>query len=165
MFIALLAVAVIIVLMFHNNLNQKRKTAKIEGWVETQDLDARSPKVYRNYAVGISAKPDIVEKDKVTEFKSKPGGDKARRSDIVQLTAEMLATGKKKGELRYGNDKRFLFTKDTPIIQKSVKRIAWISEQMKWHLQHRSAPGGTFRPGKCSKCAYRTECRDAKKTA
>ena len=165
MYIVLLAVSVIVIIMLHNNLQQKKKVAKVEGWVKTQDLDGKSRKVYRNYSVGISAKPDIVEKGKVTEFKSKEIGDRARRTDIMQLTAEMLAAGVKKGELRYGNDKSFQFTDKTPIVRQSVKRIAWISVQMKWHLQHRSAPGGRPKPSKCSKCNYRRECPEAKRAA
>jgi len=158
MYIVLFAIAVIVVLWSYGKLQKKKKAANVNGWVKSQDLDGKSNKVYRNYKAGISAKPDIVEGDKVIEYKSAAIGDKARKTDIVQLTAEMMATGAKKAELRYGNDKRFQFTKDSPIIKSSMKKIAWISEQMKWHLQTRSAPRGTMRPGKCAKCWYLKDC-------
>jgi CRISPR/Cas system-associated exonuclease Cas4 (RecB family) len=105
------------------------------------------------------------ESDKVIEYKSAAIGDRARKTDIMQLTAGMIATGAKKGELRYGNNKRFQFTKDTPAIKSSMKRIAWISEQMKLHLQTRKAPRGTPRPGKCAKCHYQKDCPDDNKAA
>ena len=164
-FILLLAVAVIVIRLFYGKLQKKKKAAGLESWVKSQDLDGKSSRIYRNYEVGISAKPDIVEKDKVTEYKSAAIGDKARRTDIMQLTAEMMATGAKKGELRYGNDKRFQFTEDTPIIKSSMKRIAWISKQMKWHLETKTAPLGTPRHGKCAKCFYRQDCSYSKKAA
>ncbi len=163
--IVLLAVAIIVIRLFYGKLRKQKQAAGLEGWVRTQDLDGRSNKVYRNYEAGISAKPDIVEGNKVTEYKSAAIGDRARRSDIIQLTAEMMATKAKKSELRYGNDKRFQFTEDTSIIKSSMKRIAWISEQMKWHLRTWSAPPGTPRPGKCAKCRYRKDCSSNKKKA
>ena len=162
MYIVLFAVAIIVILWSYGKLQRKKKAAGLEGWVVSQDLDGKSSKIYRNYEAGISAKPDIVEGHKITEYKSAAIGDKARRTDIVQLTAEMMATGARKAELRYGNDKRFQFTKDSPIIKSSMKRIAWISEQMKWHLQTRNAPRGTPRPGKCAKCWYSKDCSNNK---
>ena len=160
----LLAIAIIVIRLFYGKLRKQKQAAGLGGWVRTQDLDGKSSKVYRNYEAGISAKPDIVEGNKVTEYKSAAIGDRARRSDIIQLTAEMLATKAKKGELRYGNDKRFQFTKDTPIIKSSMKRIAWISEQMKWHLGTRTAPPGAPKPSKCAKCRYQEDCTSGKKS-
>ena len=168
MYIVLFVVAIIVILWFYVKLQSGKKAAGLEGWVRSQDLDGKSRRIYRNYAVGISAKPDIVEgggSGKVTEYKSAAIGDKARRTDIVQLTAEMMATGAKKAELRYGNGKRFQFTKDSSIIKSSMKRIAWISEQMNWHLQTGSTPRGTPRPSKCAKCWYRKECSIDNKAA
>ena len=158
MYIVLFAIAVIVILWSYGKLQKKKKAAGLKGSVKSQDLDGMSNKVYRNYEAGISAKPDIVEGNKVTEYKSTSIADKARKTDIVQLAAEMIATGAKQAELRYGNDKRFQFTKDSPIIKSSMKRIAWIAEQMKWHLKTRSAPRGTPRPGKCAKCWYWKDC-------
>jgi CRISPR/Cas system-associated exonuclease Cas4 (RecB family) len=165
MFILLTALIVIVVMFFYRSLQKKRKTVGVQGWVKSQDLDGKGRRVYRDYQNGISAKPDIVEANKVIEYKSASIGDKARRGDILQITAQMMAAGKKKAELRYGNDKRFEFTDNTRIVQSSVKRIAWISERMKWHLMKRYAPRGNPRPGKCVKCAYRTVCPDAVKAA
>jgi CRISPR/Cas system-associated exonuclease Cas4 (RecB family) len=157
----LLLVALLTITVLYGRLHRKRKAAGLQGWVKSQDLDGKSRRIYRDHQNGISAKPDIVERNKVIEYKSALIGDKARRSDVLQLTAEMLAAGARNGELRYGNDKSFKFTEETPIIQSSVKRIAWISEQMDWHLLKRSAPRGTARFGKCTKCAYRFTCPDA----
>jgi CRISPR/Cas system-associated exonuclease Cas4 (RecB family) len=160
MYIVLLA-AIIILILLYGRLRQKRKAAGLQGWIKSQDLDGKSGKIYRNYKKGISAKPDVVESNKVIEYKSALIGDKARRSDVLQVTAQMIAAGKNKAEIRYGNDKRFEFTKEMPIIQSSIKRIDWISDRMDWHLQKRSAPIGTPRPGKCAKCYYRHECPEA----
>jgi CRISPR/Cas system-associated exonuclease Cas4 (RecB family) len=158
-------ITLIAIIMIYGSLRKKRRAAGLQGWVKSHDLDGKSQHIYRDYRNGISAKPDIVEGDKVIEYKSASMGDKARRTDILQLTAEMMAAGAKKAELRYGNDKRFEFTKNTPIIQSSVKRIGWITEQMNWYLLKRSAPRGNPRPGKCVKCAYRSVCPDAAKAA
>jgi CRISPR/Cas system-associated exonuclease Cas4 (RecB family) len=164
MYIVILA-ATIIVILLYGRLQGKRKSAGLQGWVKSQDLDGKSGRIYRNYKKGISAKPDVVESNKVIEYKSASVGDKARRTDVLQVTAQMIAAGKNKAEIRYGNDKRFEFTKETPIIKSSMKRIDWISRQMVWHLQKRLAPSGTPRPSKCAKCFYRDECPDAKKVA
>ncbi|HUL01017.1 MAG TPA: hypothetical protein VLX29_09190 [Nitrospirota bacterium] len=162
----LLLISLLTITVLYGGLHRKRKAAGLQGWVQSQDLDGRSRRIYRDRQNGISAKPDVVEGiNKVIEYKSALIGDKARRSDILQLTAEMLATGAKNGELRYGNDKSFEFTEKTPMIQSSVKRIAWISEQMNWHLLKKSAPRGNPRSGKCAKCAYRFVCPDAVKAA
>lgn len=165
MYIILFTVATCVIWLSYGKLRKKKQAAGLESWVKSQDLDGKSSKVYRNYEAGISAKPDIVERDKVTEYKSAAIGDKARRGDILQLTAEMMATKARKGELRYGNGKRFQFTEDTPIIKSSMKRIAWISEQMKWHLRTRIAPPGTPRPAKCAKCSHLKDCSDSKEKA
>jgi CRISPR/Cas system-associated exonuclease Cas4 (RecB family) len=162
MYILLLGTLIAIALLY-GSLRRKRKTAGLQGWVESQDLDGKSPRIYRDLRNGISAKPDIVERNKVIEVKTASIGDKARRTDILQLTAGMMAAGAKKAELWYGNDKRFEFSTKTPIIQQSMKRIVWITEQMKWHLLQRSAPKGNPRPAKCVKCTYRSVCPDAAK--
>ena len=70
MYIVLFAIAVIVVLWSYGKLQKKKKAANVNGWVKSQDLDGKSNKVYRNYKAGISAKPDIVEGDKVIEYKS-----------------------------------------------------------------------------------------------
>ncbi len=158
----ILLIALITVIMISVNLKRKRKAAGLNGWIKSQDLDGKSRRIYRDHQNGISAKPDIVERNKVIEYKSALIGGKARRSDILQLTAEMLAVGAKNAELRYGNDKSFAFTKESPVIQSSIKRITWISEQMDWHLLKRSAPRGNPRSS-CVKCTYRSVCPDAMK--
>jgi len=161
----LLIVALIVIAVLYGSLRRKRKKTGLQGWVESQDLDGKSRRIYRDLRNGITAKPDIVESNKVIEVKHASIGDKARRSDILQLTAGMMAAGAKRAELWYGNDKKFEFSRKTPIIQSSMKRIAWITEQMNWHLLMRSAPRGNPRPGKCVKCAYRSVCPDAAKAA
>ncbi len=158
-------VALITIIILYGRLLAKRKAVGIKGWVKSQDLDGKGRRIYRDYQNCISAKPDVVEGNTVIECKSASIGDKARRTDILQLAAEMMATGASSAELRYGNDKRFEFKKQTPIIQSSMKRITRISDQMNWHLLNRSAPRGNPRPGKCAKCLYRSICSDAVKAA
>ena len=145
----------------YRNISKQKKRAGVRGWVKSQDLDGSAGKVYRNYQAGISARPDVVESGRVIEHKSAEVKNKARYSDILQVTAEMIATGLDEGELRYSNNKRFEFNKKSQKTQRFVKEVKGIADRMKWHLLMRISPKGTPAKNKCAKCIVRNECSDA----
>lgn len=153
--------AILIVLVMYVKMLRRRKKAGIKGWVQSQDLDGRGRKVYRDSKTGISAKPDVVENKRVIEVKSASVKDKARRSDILQLAAEMIASGRQVGELRYGNNKKFEFRLDSPKMRALRGELSRISGLMDRHLRMRIPPKGTPTRNKCAKCDYRRECSDA----
>ncbi|MFA5105302.1 MAG: hypothetical protein WC527_09065, partial [Candidatus Margulisiibacteriota bacterium] len=140
---------------------RQRKQAGIKGWVIDQDLDNRGKRIYRNEKSGISCKPDVVEHNRIIEVKSAKVNGKARYADILQVAAQLIATGKEKAELTYGNGKRFNFEKSDKAIKKAMKHVGWISQRMRWHLLTKIAPKGTPLKNKCASCMYKRECSDA----
>ena len=138
-----------------------RKKAGIRGWVKSQDLDGKGSRVYRDHRTGISAKPDVVERRRVIEYKSAHVLDKARRSDVLQVAAEMIATGRSEGELRYGNNKKFRLQKNKPEVRLAMKEVLRITELMKWHLLKGKAPKAKPFRRKCVTCVFQQECSDA----
>ncbi len=115
--VALLAIAAIVL---NGILQRKRVKAGVTGWVKDQDLDGRGKQYYVNTNVGIGCKPDVLQNKRVTEFKSSSPEYKPYPSDILQLTAEMIATGALEGELRYANGKSFIFSVNDSAIKNSV---------------------------------------------
>lgn len=154
-------VAAIAVFIMYRKLVNKKKEAGVQGWVKSQDLDGRGERVYRNHQARISARPDVVESNRVVEHKSAHVQHKARYSDVLQVTAEMIATGLDKAELRYGNDQTFQFRRDTPLIRGATRDVRRISGLMNWHLKRRTPPKGTPTRNKCSKCSFKNNCSDA----
>ena len=154
-------IAAIVVLIMYGNLFRQKKRAGVRKWVKSQDLDGRGDRVYRNYQAGISAKPDVVEGRRVIEHKSAEVKNKARYSDILQVTAEMIATGLDEGELRYGNNRRFQFIKDSPMMRGMIRKVQGITSRMNWHLVMRISPKGTPTKNKCARCIAKTVCSDA----
>ena len=156
-----LFVAAIAVLIMYRNLSKQKKRAGVHGWIKSQDLDGREGRVYRNYQAGISARPDVVESGRVIEHKSAEVKNKARHSDILQVTAEMIATKLDEGELRYGNNRKFQFRKGSPMMRGIMREVQGIAERMKWYLSKRVSPKGTPTKNKCAKCIFQKECSDA----
>jgi CRISPR/Cas system-associated exonuclease Cas4 (RecB family) len=159
----LVIVVVVIVNIFgmYMLLKRQRRQAGIKGWVVDQDLDGKSKRIYRDEKTGISCKPDVVELDRIIEVKSAKVEGKARYSDILQVAAQLIATGRKKAELSYADGKRFIFDKGGKVMKHAMKRVDAISRQMRWHLMSRIAPKGTPTPNKCAVCMYKRECPDA----
>jgi CRISPR/Cas system-associated exonuclease Cas4 (RecB family) len=145
----------------YRKLVNKRRKAGVEGWIKSQDLDGRGGRIYRNQQEKISARPDVVEGNRLLEFKSAHAGHKARYSDVLQVTAQMIATGLDRAELRYGNNQIFQLRRDTPLIRGATKDVRRISERMHWHLKRDISPKGTPTRNKCSKCNFRNRCSDA----
>lgn len=141
-------------------LERQRKQAGITGWVQTQDLDGKSRKVYRDKNAGISSKPDVVERDKVIEYKSSTVETRARWVDMLQLAMEMDTTGKRLGELRYKN-KRFLFKWEDSEMRIALRHALAIAEKMRFHLWSRIAPAATPSDRRCAICKFGAECPDS----
>ena len=157
----LLALFAVITALMVIKIIKTRKRAGIRGWVNSQDLDGRGKRVYRDQRTGISAKPDIVERGRVIEYKSAHVPEKARRSDVLQVAAEMIATGRKEGELRYGNNKRFRLHKSKAETRSVMKEVLSIAERMRWHLFKSKVPKAMPARKKCAKCIFQRECSDA----
>ncbi len=141
-------------------LRKQKRQANITGWVETADLNGKGRQVYRDEQAGISCKPDVVERDKVIEYKSAAANGKARWVDILQLAVQMKTTGKSEGELRYSN-RSFFFKKDDPTIKSAVRNVLNISDRMRWHLSAGTSPKATPSPNRCAKCVFLKECPEA----
>ena len=153
--------AVLVAIILFNDIRKEKSKADVRGWVKSQDLHGKGDRVYRNNRAGISAKPDIVEGRRVIEYKSTEAKNKAYRSDILQVAAEMSATGLKEAELRYAKGVKFAFKQQSKVMQSAMKQVDWIANKMRWHLMSRIAPRGTPTPNKCAKCIFRTECSQA----
>jgi CRISPR/Cas system-associated exonuclease Cas4 (RecB family) len=159
--LAFVVVVILIVFMMYVLLKNEKKQAGIKGWVVNQDLDNKSKRIYRDKNTGISCKPDVVEHNRIIEVKSAKVMGKARYSDILQVAAQLIATGKKKAELSYADGKRFNFEKTGKVMKHAMKRVDGISKRMRWHLLTRIAPKGTPTPNKCAACMFKQECSDA----
>jgi CRISPR/Cas system-associated exonuclease Cas4 (RecB family) len=157
-----LALVLTIVALFTWSVYQKRKrNAGITGWVKTQDLDGRSSRVYRDEKAGISCKPDVVMRNKVIEYKSAPSNGRPRWVDMLQVALQMKATGKRKAELRYGNNEKFSFQQDDPEMQAATRKALSIADRMRNHLRQGIAPKGTPSAARCAKCAFHNQCPEA----
>ncbi len=50
-------------------LRKQRKKAGVRLWIVGQDLDGSGSQVYRNPDIGLSCKPDVVERNRIIEHK------------------------------------------------------------------------------------------------
>lgn len=157
----LLLIAIIIAFVMYQVLKKQKKQAGIKGWVIDHDLDNKGKHIYRNHKTGISGKPDVVEHNRIVEHKSAVVTDKARYSDILQLAAQLIATGKQKAELAYAGGKKFSFEAGSKVMKKAMKRVDAISRRMRWHLMTRIPPSGTPTAKKCRACMYKAECPES----
>lgn len=154
---ALFAVAVVILLF--TKLGSERRKAGIRGWVVDQDLDGKGSRVYRDSKLGISCKPDVVERNRIIEYKSAVVMGKARQGDILYVAAQMLATGKAEADLRYAN-RGFTLKRKSSEMQAAMRGVRSIMGRMRRALNFRVAPKGTPTPGKCRVCMFNKECPD-----
>jgi CRISPR/Cas system-associated exonuclease Cas4 (RecB family) len=128
--------------------------------VVDQDLDGKSDRIYRNAELGLSCKPDIVERDRIIEHKSSIVKGKARSGDILYVAAQLLVTEKKEGDLRYAN-RSFPLRRESAQMQAAMQKVRSIMGQMRRALRLHEAPRGTPTPGKCRACSFRYECPEA----
>ena len=154
----------ILLLVTRRRLKQQRKSANIQGWVKDQDLDGGGAHTYLNQELGLMAKPDVLQatpegKIRVTELKSsRCYGDKPFYPDLLQMTAEMMATGAEEAELRYGNGKTFMYSINDAVIKESSQDVLKALKSMRQDLQEKRRPKGTPAAKKCACCAVRAGC-------
>jgi CRISPR/Cas system-associated exonuclease Cas4 (RecB family) len=158
--LTLALVAFTIGALYYLKLRRDRRKIGITSWVVDQDLDGRGVTVYRNNDLGLSCKPDVVERGKTVEYKSATIKGNARHGDVLYVAAQMLVVGKKEADLRYPN-KSFTFRKDNPKMQRAMQSVRSIIGQMRKALQFRQSPRATPTPGKCRVCSFRNECQEA----
>jgi hypothetical protein len=155
----LIICALIIILMV--KLRKERNEANTGGWILDQDLDGKGKLIYRNKQLGISCKPDVLERNRIIEDKSATVGDAPRYGDVLQVAAQILATGKRQSQLRYSN-KTFDLPRDSAIMQSAMKRVRDLAPLMRRHLNSRIVPRGNAGVKKCMKCQFRTSCPDSR---
>jgi CRISPR/Cas system-associated exonuclease Cas4 (RecB family) len=155
-------VATVIIVALVNKLKRERKKAGgIQGWVVDNELSGNGGHIYRNYKHRISGRPDVLERGRVIEYKSAAVSGDARKGDLMQVAALMVATGVDKAALQYEN-KTFNLSKENPIMRPHVKEVKKLSPVMLQHLKKRNAPRGNPYPKKCRKCEFRARCSDAR---
>lgn len=147
--VVLIAVAVII--LIYAKLGKQRRKAGIRGWVIDQDLDGKGSRVYRDQKLGVSCKPDVVERNRLIEYKSATVHGKARYGDILHVAAQMIATGKNEAELRYAN-RKFVLSRYSGQMQSAMHQVCSISAQMRRHLSMGIAPKRTASVTRSSLC-------------
>ena len=158
--LTLALVAFTIGALYYLKLRRDRRKIGITSWIVDQDLDGRGATVYRNNDLGLSCKPDVVERGKTVEYKSATVKGNARHGDVLYVAAQMLVVGKKEADLRYPN-KSFTFRKDNPKMQRAMQSVRSIMGQMRKALLLRQSPRATPTPGKCRVCRFRNECQEA----
>ncbi len=156
----LVLVAVAAIFLAYAKLRKQRKKAGIRGWVVDQDLDGKGSTIYSDNKLGLSCKPDVVERNRFIEHKSSSVHRKARYGDILYVASQMLATGKKEAELRYANAK-FSLSGNSALMQAAMHEVKSIMGQMRLHLLQGRAPKATPTRNKCAKCMFKAECSEA----
>ena len=156
----LVILALVMIFLFWGMLKKQRKQAGIGSWVRDQDLDGRGKRVYRDKQTGVACKPDVVERNKVIEYKSATV-EKARWVDILQLALQMKATGSKEAELRYDGNKSFSFDHHSREIKSAMRHSASIVNRMKGHLLTGIAPKATPTQKRCAVCTFQNVCTEA----
>jgi len=153
-------VAFTVVVIAYFRLLKLRRKAGLRSWVVDQDLDGQGGKIYRNAELGLSCKPDVVERNRVIEHKSSTVKGKARHGDILYVAAQLLVLEKKEGDLRYAN-KSFSMSRESAQMQAAMQKVRSIIGQMRRALRLGEAPRATPTPGKCRACMFRSECPEA----
>ena len=160
MLLLLVIAALVVILNIYRRLRDQRRKAGIRGWVLDQDLDGKGQTVYRDARLGVSCKPDIVQRRRIIEYKSATVHGKARSGDILYVASQMLATGKDEAELRYANTK-FVFARNSTQMQAAMHKVRSIIGEMRRHLSLSTAPKGTPTKNKCTKCVFKASCTEA----
>jgi hypothetical protein len=155
-------VATVIIVALVQKLKRERKIAGgIQNWVVDNDLFGNGSRIYRNYQYRISGKPDVLERRRVIEHKSAVVNGDAKKGDLRQVAALMVATGVGKASLQYAN-KTFELSGKSREMLSHVRDVKKLSPIMLRHHNQRSAPKGNPYHKKCRKCEFRARCSDAK---
>jgi CRISPR/Cas system-associated exonuclease Cas4 (RecB family) len=154
------AIVIILILTFRSwsSLKRKRQKSGVKGWVVSQDLDGKGKDYYVNKQIGLMCKPDVLEKNGVAEYKSSAAAAKPYAGDLVQLAAEMMATGAHVGVLKYKNGKTFTFNDTDPVMKQAIQRALNIMAQMRKSLATNIPPAGTPTANKCMACPVNRQC-------
>jgi len=142
-------------------LSLKKKKAGISGQIRDSDLDGKG-QVYHNEKSGISAKPDVVidlaeRRKKVVEVKNTIcRARQPYKADVIQIAAEMEATGAWEGEIHYRN-KMFIVN----LSEKLKQELRAIQAEMEKSNFFGIPPKGTPTKKKCEACDFNEECLDA----
>jgi len=142
-------------------LSVKKKRAGIDGKVRDNDLDGKG-QVYQNKETGVAAKPDVVidldeRRKKVVEVKNTVCKTRTPyKADVIQLAAEMEATGAREGEIRYRN-KTFVVN----LTERLKEELRGIIAEMEKSNAFGTPPKGTPSKKKCAACDFSDECPDA----
>lgn len=155
--LALVALVVAVIALLA--LRRQRGKAGIRSWVMDQDLEGKGRKVYHNPSMGLSCKPDVVERRRIIEYKSAAAKGRARPGDILYVAAQLLSTGKKEVVIRYA-DNAFVFQGNSARIQAAMQRVRSILGQMRRALKLQEIPRGTPTPNKCRVCMFSSACSD-----
>jgi CRISPR/Cas system-associated exonuclease Cas4 (RecB family) len=156
-----LIIIAILIALTSCRLSKERGRAGITGWIRDQDLDGRGGKYHYNDELGIGCKPDIEQKGKIIEYKSASAGDKTMPGDILQVAAEIMVTGANEAELRYGNHRVFMFTKNSPEIKEAMARVIDTLQKMKAHLSTKTPPSAAPTLRKCAVCHFSKRCPES----
>lgn len=159
----LLAIVLLLIYLTWQRMLKLRKAAGVKGWVRSQDLDGRGRTNYVNTRYGVMCKPDILTKDRsqkrVVEYKSgRAKGNQPWPGHLLQLAAEMIATGAAEGELQYGDGKKFVYDINHPEMRKTMKQVVAIMSEMRRHIAAGSEPKATPSAKKCAICTFGKEC-------
>ena len=159
--LGVIIIAAIVMIVLTLKLNKERKRANIRGWVVDNDLNGNRSRIYRNYQYKISGRPDVLERGRLIEHKSAVIHGNAKKGDLRQIAALMVATGVDNAALQYAN-KTFNLYKNSPEMQSHVREVIKQGPMMLQHLRRKTIPHGNPYPLKCRKCEFRYRCPDAK---
>jgi len=151
---------VIIVALFSKLKRERIKANGIRGWVVDNDLSGNGDRIYRNYEHRISGKPDVLERGRFIEYKSAAVSGNAKKGDLMQVAALMVATGVDEAALQYDN-KTFNLSRESSLMRPHVTEVKKLSPVMLQHIKKRRPPRGNPYPKKCGKCEFRARCLDA----
>ncbi len=155
-------IATIIMIFLFKKLKRERINAgNLQGWVIDHDQNDMRSRIYRNYQYRISGRPDVLERGRVIEHKSAIVHGSAKKGDLRQVAALMVATGVDNAALQYAN-KTFNLSKNNPEMQSHIREVIKQSPMMLKLLKNRTAPRGNPYSQKCRKCEFRSKCPDAK---
>jgi CRISPR/Cas system-associated exonuclease Cas4 (RecB family) len=103
-------------------------------------------------------KPDVLQEKRLIEYKSSHCYGKPFLGDLLQLTGEMMATGAREAELRYGNGRAFTYSINDPIIQENKAKVIAIIAEMRMSIATGRCPHGLPAAKKCARCVFTLEC-------
>ena len=155
MLIIVCVVFPIVLVVAYSNLQRSRKAEGVHDWIHSQDVEGKG-QTFIDSETGIAAKPDIVLLHSVGEIKNKNAGSKPFKSDLLQVGAELIASGKEYATRHYLN-REFEIYKD----RKLIDEVANIKIKMHFALENRASPEATPTKRRCAVCDFGNECPES----